>query len=786
MGAVFRIPHCHKSRGTWQSRPNIREEPPDGLTGAQAYLRRSRALLSSKMPFDYASPVEPLRPEGDRMNDRGKLKRWAALFVLVLALIVEGTQGTHAGCALNSVDGRIKRVVYITFDNLHLRRDTPNVPSDLEQMPALLNFMLDNGTISGNHHTALLSHTATGILTALTGVYGDRMGMPVSTSYGYFRPDGSVGFSSSFLYWTALGGDGKPQMLAENGKTAPAPWVPFTRAGCDVGSFGVPNIEMERLPDDVTTFFGAGSKEDQEVRAALALPDSPPNQPARQKPATDFLGIAIHCARGSLLCGNGNSRADLLPDEPGGYEGYRVLLGNAYVRPVVSPAGPVKDLDGKPITDAYGQAGLPGFNPTATQSLGYAAAMLEAGVPVVYAYIADAHERNPVPLDPKTNKPRANRAFGPGETEYVAQLKAYDRAFARFFARLEKAHITKDNTLFLIVPDENDHFVGSKPRPAGCDGVTVPCTYEQAAEIGAQLNRLLLTQRRNATPFAMHSDSAPTVYVIGNPEPTAAVTRNLEHDLDALVASNPITGKVDKLSAFLADRAMMALLHMVTASPARTPTLTMFGNINYFFFNAANNTKCTNPPPCIEVPRPPAPTFAWNHGGVQRAITRTWLGMVGPGVKHQGRDDTVFSDHADVRPTMMALLGLQDSYVHDGRILVEKLETNALPRPLALPRAEYVELAEAYKQLNAPLGGVGVNSLATATWAIIRGDRAYRRYLKAIAKFTAARDSLAAEMKTVLNSSVVSSHQGTVSIEVPPLVERARGMTLDVKKWAAQ
>jgi len=27
----------------------------------------------------------------------------------------------------------------------------------------------------------------------------------------------------------------------------------------------------------------------------------------------------------------------------------------------------------------------------------------------------------------------------------------------------------------------------------------------------------------------------------------------------------------------------MKLLHMITASPARTPTLTMFGNPDYFF-----------------------------------------------------------------------------------------------------------------------------------------------------------------------------------------------------------
>ena len=79
------------------------------------------------------------------------------------------------------------------FDNVHLRRDNPNVPSDLEQMPNLLNFILNNGTISGNHHTPLISHTANDIVTAMTGVYGDRQGIPVANSYGFFRPDGSVG-----------------------------------------------------------------------------------------------------------------------------------------------------------------------------------------------------------------------------------------------------------------------------------------------------------------------------------------------------------------------------------------------------------------------------------------------------------------------------------------------------------------------------------------------------------------------------------------------------------------
>lgn len=53
-------------------------------------------------------------------------------------------------------------------------------------MSNLLNFMLDNGTVSGNHYTPLISHTAGDILTTLTGLYHDRVGMPVSNSYRVF------------------------------------------------------------------------------------------------------------------------------------------------------------------------------------------------------------------------------------------------------------------------------------------------------------------------------------------------------------------------------------------------------------------------------------------------------------------------------------------------------------------------------------------------------------------------------------------------------------------------
>jgi hypothetical protein len=648
-----------------------------------------------------------------------------------LGVLLLGTaaQSASAACQLNSPGGEVKHVVYIQFDNVHLRRDNPNIPSDMELMPNLLNFIQNNGVVSGNNHTPLISHTAHDIVTTLTGVYGDRNGIPVSNSYGVFRSDGSIGFTSSFLYWTALGGDGKPEMLNELGKTAPAPWVAYTRAGCDVGGFSVANIEFESVPGDVNTVFGATSPEGIEAN----------NSAMKDKAQADFLGVAIHCAQNSKLCNNTQARDDLLLDEPNGYTGFKALFGNLHVQPVISPNGPVKDLDGNVIQTKAGNVGFPNsFDPTATQSLGYAATMLEAGVPVVFVYIADLHDNE------------AGGTFGPGEAGYIAQAKTYDAAFGKFFARLQADGITKDNTLFVVMPDENDHFVGGSPSPANCDGVNVPCTYAagQKGEIDLLVNRVLATQRSNVTPFSVHSDDAPNFYINGNPAPTDAVTRTMVHDVDALVATNPISGNTDKLSRLLADPAEMKLLHMVTSSPARTPTFTVFGNDNYFF-ETGNGGVCAKPSDCVFVDD----GFAWNHGDFQRQITHTWAAMVGPGVKQLGRHDAVFTDHTDIRPTMLALVGLKDDYVSDGRVIAEWIEQDALPTGIKKDKGNFVLLAEAYKQLNAPLGDLGRASLVYANRSATGSDKTYANYLATMSEITTERDQLVSQIKTALDTA---------------------------------
>jgi hypothetical protein len=632
-------------------------------------------------------------------------------------------------CALHSDNNRIQHVVYIQFDNVHFRRDIPNVPSDLEQMSNLRNFLVDNGTVLTDHHTPLISHTSVDILTTLTGVYGEKMGAPIGNSLPFFKPTGTASFPSTFEYWTdnlETTPVPVPVMVNQQGKIHPAPWVPFTRAGCDVGAFSVANIEFENITSDLTNVFGAGSPEAMEASS----------NPTKAK--ADFLGIAVHCAQSSPVCAKG--KPDVLVDEPGGYQGFNALFGGVNVQPAVSPKGPVKDIDGNVIADASGNPGFPNtFNPSASQTLGYLATMLEAGIPVVYGYIEDMHDNH-----------ASTGTFGPGEAGYVAQLAAANEAFGKFFARLAQDGITKDNTLFIVTADENDKFVGGAPSPANCDGVHVACTYQMIGEIDANLSRLLATQANNTTPFSVHSDSAPTFYINGNPGQTDPITRQLERDMGALTAVNPITGNTDKIAQAMADQTEQRFLHMVTSDPNRTPNFVVFANDNYFNF-ASGTDSCDEAPACVTLEGHGG--FAWNHGDFQEQITKTWLGMVGPGVQHTGPTDEIFSDHTDTRPTIMGLVGLKDDYEHDGRVLFEVLSDNAVLHGKQGDKNVIARLAQAYKDINAPVGRLGRKTFAISTAALNGDDATYARLEAELSRLTEVRNAIAQKMIAMLEGA---------------------------------
>src|SRR5438445_31977 len=334
----------------------------------------------------------------------------ATLVLLVVPRALAATTATNS-CQLKSPKGAIQHVIYVQFDNTHFRRDNPDVPSDLEQMPHLLNFIQDNGVLMSNHHPVLISHTATGI-----------------------------------------------------------------------------------------------------------------------------------CAQST------RARRDLLPAEPGDYSDFNGLFGAKYVNPVIKPSGPMTDLDGTMIQDATGHIGFPGFDGMeATVSLAWVAQMQEAGIPITYAYVSDAH-------DGHGTAGNIHFAYGPGEAGYTQQLQDYDRAFQKFFDRLAADGINKSNTLFVFTVDEGDHFVGDQPTPAGCDGVTTPCTYNRVGEINANLRRMIFTQFADSTSFSVHSDDAPTVYVNGNPGRTDPTVRQLERESAQLSWLNPYTGQVQNgITVALAD-----------------------------------------------------------------------------------------------------------------------------------------------------------------------------------------------------------------------------------------
>src|SRR3984885_9566737 len=224
-------------------------------------------------------------------------------------------------CALGANGTSVKHVIYIQFDSVHDTRDNPNVPSDLAQMPNLLSFITGHGTLIPREHTPLIADPAGDVVTSETGLYGSDQGVPIANEYNYYTPSGSTDTAGSFAYWTdpvvdyntatsAPAGDSDYTLVTAQGKNAPAPWVPYTRAGCTFGSVAAADTELENTLPDIPLVYGANSAEAKEAE----------NPALANQAAADFMGLSVHCAHGSLVCVHGGV-PDLLPDEPGGYGG---------------------------------------------------------------------------------------------------------------------------------------------------------------------------------------------------------------------------------------------------------------------------------------------------------------------------------------------------------------------------------------------------------------------------------------------------------------------------------
>ncbi|HJQ44072.1 MAG TPA: hypothetical protein VJ831_13370 [Jatrophihabitantaceae bacterium] len=732
------------------------------------------------------------------------------------AVAVAGVAPTAVQAAGTSCDlgNGVQHVISLVFDNVHFARDNPNVPSDLEQMPHLLNFLESNGTVFSNTHTPLIAHTADDSLSIYTGLYGDRHGQGLSNSYKTYNPDGSTDPATSFAYWTSpvvdtkspptAGHDTAPTMAysattpptTNTGQQTPAPWVPFTRAGCSVGDFSTANMVLENTRLDLNTVFGSDSPE---VAQLNADPDS-----FKDPEVADYIGVAVHCAKGDTTCSdaqavkNGQTTPsptavpDLLPTEPGGYNGYQALFGARYVAPqlgggtpdltrngyeVTNAQGNLVDLGGNQITEPFsGRPGFPGFSPTATQSLAYLADMQESGIPVTYGYISDLHERKAGTSGCTTATAiKSGNPLGPGDACYVNNAKAYDQAFETFFQRLAADGITPANTEFVISAEENDQFVGAnvgratQPTPAGCDGVVTACHYEsgQIGELQANIKGLLSTTASSGTAFDIEPQGA-AIYVHGQPAANDPSVRQLERDTASMTSNVTYSGVPDeKITKYQAGALEQRVLHIQTSDPLRTPTYTLFPMPDYFFSTSGPNVSINS-------------GFAWDHGYYSPNIDVTWSAFVGPGVAARGLDgptppngnepsdpnstrtvpqaSTVgtWVEETDLRPTLMHLVGLSDDYQTDGHVITQAL--TSVPSGLQ----GLNDLIAAYDQINSSVGAFATDTLIADSKALASGsasdDSRYAAEQLALAELVANRDQVATEIKQLLAAATTGAH----------------------------
>ncbi len=725
-----------------------------------------------------------------------------------------------AGCALGN---GIQHVVEVFFDNVHYNRDNPNVPSDTEQLPALRNFIEDYGTLNSNEHTPLIAHTADDSLTDYTGLYGDRQGMGLANDYETYNPGNtSVDSAGSFAYWTdpvndesfpvTPGHDTDPSMIysptspsravpnpnGQNGQTeTPAPWVPFTRAGCNVGAVASTNMELENPNPDIAQAFGANSPEE-----AQYLNDVKTDSFADQE-TNDYVGLAVHCAKGqeAALCANaeavkyGQTTASptAVPED---------------TFPVLDSAGNLTDLFGNEMDGQYAHTpGFPGYGPiTAAQSLAYTADLQEAGVPVTYTYVSDLHEKKvypkgyqslaglpTVPPSCTTSGASTGGGLAPGDPCYEFNAEQYNAAFEVFFQRLADDGITPANTLFVFAADEGDHFNGADmgraitPTCTGTPGVAVDtatggqtpylCTYPSGSigEVDTDIHGLLAAQQGDSTSSFYSEPQGEAVYVTGS----STNTRQLEHEFGAATVNNPFTGNPNTpITNYLADSQEESILHISTADPLRNPTFVDFPESDLYFSSGTSDSCNTG------VTAANANSYCsyldsyylWNHGYYAPEINTTWAGFVGPGVAHDGLDGFApqdgpnsagptsglaklvpenlpgtWIDQSDIRPTMMYLTGLKDDYVEDGRVVTEDLAPASTNQALRAPNV--AALGECYKQLNGSVGAFGSDTLQADTAAIESsspGDGAYTTFEAKLAALAAGRNALATIIKSEL------------------------------------
>ncbi|MGW5123541.1 hypothetical protein ACWEQ7_05630 [Streptomyces sp. NPDC004069] len=119
----------------------------------------------------------------------------------------------------------------------------------------------------------------------------------------------------------------------------------------------------------------------------------------------------------------------------------------------------------------------------------------------------------------------------------------------------------------------------------------------------------------------------------------------------------------------------------------------------------------------------------------------------------QASTTDAWADEVDIRPTLLRLAGLQDSYLSDGAVL-----TGIMRNPPHPPSPkQFDQLVAAYRQLNSSVGAFATDTLIADTAALADGssadDSTFTKTQSTLTRLADERDALAQEIKVALNEA---------------------------------
>ena len=489
----------------------------------------------------------------------------------------------------------------------------------------------------------------------------------------------------------------------------------------------------------MTKVFGSGSPEWNEARASNAAPAGTAGARTSRRPTSSASRSTAR--RATSICARQRER-EARPAARRARRLHRVpgrCSAAKYVNPAIYAGQPVElhERDGqrparaeearrhRSPTSSTSRASRASTACSPSTTLSYVAQMQEAGIPVTFGYISDAHDQHGV-----AGEIHATRGPGRGRLRpAAAQLRRRVRAVLRPAGRRrdqQEEHAVRVHRR----GGRPLRRLASRRRPAATAS-TSPCNYSLRGrgqrQPGRACSRPSRGSRRRSpsTPTWRRRSTSPATRR-GPPRSRAAFGRGV----GAAAGDEPVHGQSTRTSPRRSPtRSRMKTLHMVTADPQRTPTLTMFAYPDYFFFasSAARTARRRLHHGADDAADQHVRVEPRRHPAGDRA--RPGWASSGPGVKNSATTDTTWTDHTDTRPTMLdAARPERRLRARRARWSTQLERSRALPSAVRQHRDTCDALGAAYKQLNAPFG-------------VVRDEHAAGLDASAIKSGTAADDS---------------------------------------------